>query len=235
MAPLLSPAIAQATHVEFTLHTLGWKAFQDLCAAVAAEVLGRPVQIFLPSKDGGRDGAFIGTWVDAPDEPPAKSTIQCKFVGKPDAKLGLQNLKNEIEKVSKLAERGLAHDYIIITNAKISGETEAEISKAFEEAGAKQCRVLGYDWLIYTIRSSPRLRMMVPRLYGLGDLSQIIDERAYAQAKYVLSSMSDDLRCFVITEAHRNSVAALTKHGFTRRPCFWQIHYWGQSRYRCVR
>lgn len=101
-----------------------------------------------------------------------------------------------------------------MTNARITGRSEAAIVEAFERAGATQCRVLGNDWLTLQIRERPRLRMMVPRLYGLGDLSQIIDERAYDQAKYVLSAMGDDLRCFVITDAHRKSVRAITRHGF---------------------
>ncbi len=54
-----SRSTAQATEVDFALHTLGWKAFQDLAIAVAAEVLGRPVEIFLSARDGGRDGAFL--------------------------------------------------------------------------------------------------------------------------------------------------------------------------------
>jgi hypothetical protein len=29
-----TPPLAQAHHVDFALHTLGWKAFQDLCAQV---------------------------------------------------------------------------------------------------------------------------------------------------------------------------------------------------------
>lgn len=41
--------------------------------------------------------------------------------------------------------------------------------------------------------------MMVPRVYGLGDLSQILDERAYAQATAVLESMREDLAKVVIT------------------------------------
>jgi hypothetical protein len=198
----------------FNLHTLGWKAFQDLCAAVASEVLGRPVQVFLPSKDGGRDGAFVGTWQGAPDVASTKSTIQCKFTSKGDATLTLSALKTELKKIPRLAQRGLVHDYIIMSNASISGAAEAEVVSAFEKAGAAQARVFGRDWLTAQIRERPRLRMMVPRLYGIGDLSQIIDERAYAQARYILSAMGEDLRCFVITDAHRKSVHALTQHGF---------------------
>ncbi len=49
------------------LHRIGWKAFQDPCAAIAADILGRPVQTFLPSDDSGRDSAFVGTWEGAED------------------------------------------------------------------------------------------------------------------------------------------------------------------------
>ena len=198
----------------YELHTLGWKAFQDLCLAVASEVLARPVQSFLPSKDGGRDGAFIGTWSGAPDLPSAKSTIQCKFTSKPDANITLKSLQSELAKVASLVKRKLAHDYVIITNAGVSGESESKITNAFEKAGAKRARIFGRDWLTSQIRERPRLRMMVPRLYGLGDLTQIIDDRAYDQAAQILSAMGDDLRCFVITDAYRKSVQAITNHSF---------------------
>jgi len=196
------------------LTSLGWKAFQDLCTAVASEVLNRPVQIFLSTNDGGRDGAFVGTWKGAPDTPECKSTIQCKFTSKRDTNLTLAHLRQELGKVARLVRRGLAHDYIIMTNASISGETDAEICDAFQKAGAIQCRVFGRDWITVQLAERARLRMMVPRVYGIGDLSQILDERAYTQAQYILSAMGDDLRCFVPTAAHRDAVQALTTHGF---------------------
>lgn len=204
----------QANQVEFALHTLGWKAFQDLAVAVAAEVLERPVQVFLPANDGGRDGAFVGTWPGAPDIPDAKSTIQCKFSGKAGATLKLSDVSGELSKIASLAERGLAHDYVLLTNLGISGNCEAEIVGALEAAGAKRARALGREWLTAEIRQRSRLRRMVPRLYGLGDLSQIIDERAYLQARYILSAMGDDLAAFVTTAAYRQSVEALQKHRF---------------------
>jgi hypothetical protein len=65
--------------------------------AIASEVLGRPVQIFLPSNDGRRDGAFIGTWKGASDRAEDKS-IQCKHSGRADASLTLSQLKPELPK-----------------------------------------------------------------------------------------------------------------------------------------
>ena len=47
---------------EFELHTLGWRAFQDLCVAVVRTVWGHIVSAFADSNDAGRDGAFYGIW-----------------------------------------------------------------------------------------------------------------------------------------------------------------------------
>lgn len=57
---MTSKATVHGPEVFYALHTLGWKAFQDLCIAVATEVLGKPIETFLSSRDGGRDGAFVG-------------------------------------------------------------------------------------------------------------------------------------------------------------------------------
>lgn len=43
-----------AYHVDFALHTLGWKAFQDLCAQVMEEELKTTVSVYREAQDGGR-------------------------------------------------------------------------------------------------------------------------------------------------------------------------------------
>lgn len=198
----------------FDLRALGWKAFQDLCIAISSEVLQRPVQSFLHSRDGGRDAAFVGAWNGDLAHDGEKSTIQCKFIGKPNAKLSLSQLKPELAKVARLAQSGLAHDYLVMTNAGVSGEADAQICAAFKATGAKVCQVLSGDWIEQQLRTRPALRMMAPRVYGIGDLSLILDDRAAEQARYMLSTLGDDLRCFVPTAAHRQAVAALQEKGF---------------------
>lgn len=198
--------------MSYDLSQLGWKAFQDLASAVAAEILQRPVQTFLGSKDGGRDAAFLGTW-DGP-EGQKKSTVQCKFMGKPGANLTLSSLKGELAKAKKLAAEGLAEDYVIMTNAGVSGEADAQLCKAFEAVGVNICRTFGGDWIVQQLTENPKLRMLVPRVYGIGDLSHIITGHGYKQAKAILNSMGSDLSCFVPTDAYRDAVTALREHGF---------------------
>lgn len=56
--------------------------------------------------------------------------------------------------------------------------------------------------------------MLVPRIYGIGDLSQIITDLACKQAKAILENMGSDLICFVPTDAHRQAIKALQEHRF---------------------
>lgn len=208
--------LAQAHEISYELHSLGWKAFQDLCATVTAEILGQTVETFLPSRDAGRDGAFHGTWKPKQGETLTGSfTVQCKFSSSADKRLSLKELRDELKKAKQLAARGIADNYLLMTNAGISGVAHQQIVRAFLALpGIRECRIFGKTRLCQFIRESARLRMLVPRVYGLGDLSQILDQRAYDQAQEILSSLGDDLAKFVITEAHRKSVRAILDHGF---------------------
>lgn len=74
------PAKAHATELCYELHTLGWKAFQNLCITIIGEVFGQTAQSFFDSHDGGRDGAFHGMWTPTSGEAfTGTYTAQCKF------------------------------------------------------------------------------------------------------------------------------------------------------------
>jgi hypothetical protein len=207
---------AQAYEISYDLHTLGWKAFQDLCATITSEIWGQTVQVFFPSHDGGRDGAFSGNWKPNGNEALSGSfTVQCKFSSKRDNRLTLQQLADELNKAKRLAARGLAKNYFVMTSNSITGTEDEEVRRAFEALpGIDKCLVYGKEWITKTIRENPRLRMLVPRIYGIGDLSQILDERACSQARAILSALGEDLGKFVITMPYRQSAKALVDHRF---------------------
>jgi energy-coupling factor transporter ATP-binding protein EcfA2 len=199
----------------FDLHTLGWHSFQQLCLSVSREVLGQTVQSFLDSNDGGRDGAFSGNWNQHKgDSLSGRFVIQCKFTSRAGYALTPSDLEEEFGKVERLVSKSECDVYILMTNAGVSGATELKLKEEFKEAGVKDVLVLGVTWLEDQIRESKHLRMMVPRVYGLGDLSQILDERAYAQATAVLESMREDLAKVVLTESYRRAARALDEHRF---------------------
>ena len=78
----------------------------------------------------------------------------------------------------------------------------------------KHVAIFGSTWVEQQIRDKTQLRMLVPRVYGLGDLSKILDDRAYRQARVILESMRDDLVKVVVTNAYQKAASALDKHGF---------------------
>lgn len=209
-------AKVQAAEVNYELHSLGWKAFQQLCVSVTSEVWGQTVQGFFDSRDGGRDGAFYGSWVPKAGElVQGAFTVQCKFTSQPSNTLKLSDLRDDLTKAERLAARGLADNYFLFTNSRLTGASDEKIRAVFEAIpGIKHFAAYGVDRISQFIRESPRLRMLVPRVYGLGDLSQILDERAYDQATEILSSLGDDLAKFVITDAYQRSAKAIVEHGF---------------------
>jgi energy-coupling factor transporter ATP-binding protein EcfA2 len=199
----------------YSLHTLGWNDFQRLCLTITREILGQTVESFLDSHDGGRDGAFTGTWNVAGGESLRGSfVIQCKFTSKINSVLRRSDLRDEVEKAKKLVGQGLCDSYVLMTNAGLSGVADEWIKALFKEAGVSYVATFGSSWISQQIRDNKRLRMLVPRLYGLGDLSQILDERAYAQARTILEAMSEDLDKVVVTASYRKAIEAINEHGF---------------------
>ncbi|MCY4090695.1 MAG: hypothetical protein OXF62_07745 [Caldilineaceae bacterium] len=177
--------------------------------------MGQTVEAFLDSHDGGRDGAFTGKWrAEGGEDLCGPFVIQCKFTNRANYYLRRSDLSDEVEKARKLVESGSCNSYVLMTNAGVSGTRANEITGDLKAVGVKYVRILCSTWIIQQIRENTRLRMLVPRVYGLGDLSQILDERAYAQARAVLDSMREELAKVVVTDAYQRAVEAIDKHGF---------------------
>lgn len=203
----------QSGRPSYELHSLGWSGFQDLCGTILADTWGQTFQTFAAGNDAGRDGAFGGQWSSSDGAFQGSMTVQCKFSVDPDAAITASTLADELPKAKRLAERGLADNYLLMTNCRITGEREEQLRTLFPFITGRFV-VYGHEVICRMIHESARLRVLVPRLYGLGDLSQIMDERAYAQARALLSHMGDGLKTFVITDAYRRAAKAIDEHGF---------------------
>ena len=199
----------------YDLHKLGWNSFQQLCLTILREILGQTVESFLDSHDGGRDGGFAGKWnVEGQEDLSGPFVVQCKHTSKSNYVLKESDISDEVEKVKRLVARGQCDTYILLTNAGLTGDTESKISKHFRDAGVKYFRAYGSTWFNQQIRENKRLRMLVPRVYGLGDLTQILDERAYSQARNIIESMRDEFAKVVVTDAYRKASEAMDRRGF---------------------
>ncbi|BCC75194.1 hypothetical protein bcgnr5416_15760 [Bacillus cereus] len=203
---------------KYNLYGLGWKGFENLCGCIMQHVLGPTYTPFSEGADGGRDGYFEGNGVSTLIKDKClsgKFIFQCKHTSKNNQSFNLSIVKKEYEKVKRLVETIGAQHYIIFTNYNVSGINEAIIREKFLEIpGLESCIVLGQDWFDLTIDINPIVRRLVPRLYGIGDLSQIIDERILNQSKQVLDELQVNAKTFVSTQAYQNALIALENYGF---------------------
>lgn len=202
---------------KYNLHLLGWKQFEDLCTNIMHEVLGLTFTPFSEGKDSGRDGYFEGKdSFDFNDKClTGKFVFQCKHTSNPNKSLTFSVVENEINKIRKLVNNNRAEHYIILTNYKISADNDNIIrSKFLSILGLKSCIILGQEWFERVIDSNKILRRLVPRLYGIGDLSEVLDERVYKQSYEVLQELKANVTTFVSTKCYQDALQAIAQKRF---------------------
>tara|TARA_R110001583_G_scaffold71053_1_gene200683 strand:- start:3062 stop:5380 length:2319 start_codon:yes stop_codon:yes gene_type:complete len=195
---------------DLALHTIGWRAFQDLGSQVCEVVLGRPVEIFREAQDGGQDAVFL---IPAGSDVPPIGTVQCKHTSDAKKALKLSDLTAEINHIEELVKAGQADTYVFMTNMSVDAPVSAAMRAKLRALGVRKPHILGRQFIVRVIRSSARLRALVPQVYGLGDLTSIVDERLSEQSRALLDSWIPKLRTYVPTQAHRAAVKAISEHG----------------------
>lgn len=195
---------------DLALHTIGWRAFQDLCSQVCEVSLGCSVEIYREAQDGGQDAVFLIP--STPDMPPI-GTVQCKHTSDASKTLKVSDLTAEISHVEELVKAGQADTYAFMTNMSVDAPVAAAMRAKLRSLGVRKPHILGRQYIVRVIRSSARLRALVPQVYGLGDLTSIIDERLSEQSRALLDSWIPKLRTYVPTKAHRAAVNAISVHG----------------------
>ncbi|MFF2631908.1 hypothetical protein ACFVR6_03385 [Microbacterium sp. NPDC058021] len=187
-------------------------------------MLGQTFHTFADSNDGGRDGAFFGAWksiseadsnlIPAAISDSRATVAQCKFSVKAQGTLTPSTLESELAKVKRLNVAGLCDSYILVTNLRVSGKTESWLLAALKKVGVDHGLVLDGEWIAQQISRRADLRRYVPRVYGLGDLGQILDDRRLQQASALMSRLGEDLATFVPTAVYKRAADAIASHGF---------------------
>ncbi len=201
----------------YNLHRLGWAAFEDLCMQVMRVILGETCTRYRPGPDAGRDGWFRGNASNrlvAECNLNGNFVIQCKHTSLQHEPLQISLLNSEIAKIEKIAAVEPCH-YLLMTNRQVSAISDQNIREKFESiAGVKSCWVFSETWIEDTIDAHPRLLRLVPRLYGIGDLSQIISSTIQQQTEAIIEDLMPSFRTFVPTESYRKADTTLNEHGF---------------------
>ena len=205
------PSRAEGPWSDLSLHSIGWKAFQDLCSQVCEVVLDRPVEIFREAQDDGQDAVFL--LPSTQDGRADVGTVQCKHSSDPIKRLRVSDISREVDHIKQLVQAGQAHTYVLMTSMSVDAPVAAAIRNKLNALGVRKPHILGKQYLIRAIRSSQRLRALVPQVYGLGDLTTILDQRFVQQTRALLDHWLPKLKLYVPTSAHREAVRALSEHG----------------------
>lgn len=202
--------IVQGPNLDLALHTIGWKAFQDLSAQVVEASIGCPVSVYREAQDGGQDATFL-IKTDGIN-PSTVGTVQCKHTSNAQRRLKAADIDQELHKVERLASQGQANTYIFITNMSVDAPVALVIGQKLREVGVENPQIWGKEKIVLEVKSSSKLRALVPQVYGLGDLSSIMDARAVKQTKELLGHWLPKLKSYVTTTAHAKAVHAIEKY-----------------------
>jgi len=211
--PISIPIVARRAHgpwSDLALHTIGWRAFQDLCSQVCEVVLGRTVEIFREAQDGGQDAVFL---IPSVADMSPIGTVQCKHTSEFNKALKVRDLTPEINHVEELVKVGQADTYVFMTNMSLDAPVAAAMRFKLRALGVRKPHILGRQFIVRAIKSSAKLRALVPQVYGLGDLTSIIDERLSEQSRALLDSWIPKLRTYVPTKAHRDAIHSISEYG----------------------
>jgi hypothetical protein len=124
----------------FPLYNLTWQEFEKLIALICEKILGTGTIIFSTGTDGGRDAKFTGKAQNFPSKTSpweGKFIIQAKHTEKPNAKCSDYDFKKILndevnQRLKKLTENNELDYYLLFTNRRLSGTTDAKITDFIE-------------------------------------------------------------------------------------------------------
>lgn len=174
---------------DYRLYELSEAEFEALAVRICLHWLGNGVVPFAPGRDGGRDGKFLGTAKDFPNDKHPLSghfVIQAKHVAAPDKSCSDADfgrlLKKEHLKVKRLNGDGLCDHYIVFTNRKLTGGADEALIKALQAQGIKSAHIIGVERINLALETYPDLRASLPNLdepqpfrFNPEDLVEVID------------------------------------------------------------
>jgi len=151
------------------LYELNDDEFERLAVRICTRWLGEGVIPFALGRDGGRDGRFDGTATSFPSATApisGKIVIQAKHVSAPDKSCSDRDFKRlldgELAKVKALIDDDLCDHYIVFTNRKLTGGSDAALLKKLRAAGLKSAHIVGIERIDLALEEFPDIRTSLP-------------------------------------------------------------------------
>lgn len=182
--------------LDYRLHELADSRFEELVGMLCRFELGSGTVVFSKGPDGGRDGRFEGTAERLPSKNApwsGKFIIQAKHTSNAIASCSDNEfhgnkssvIAKEIPRIIALVKNGEVDNYILFTNRKLSGDTDALVRKHIvDKTGVGKVHLIGSQVLSQmialhwsTIRSAfPELaQAQGPLRFYRQDVAEILD------------------------------------------------------------
>ena len=173
------------------LHDLPWQEFEKLVVLICERILGTGTINFSAGPDGGRDGKFIGKAENFPSKAApweGRFIIQAKHTKRPEAKCSDSDFKKILEnevnnRVKTLVDNNELDYYLLFTNRKLSGITDAGISDFIDTNLKVENRVIGDERIQLWLKKHPDIgktlnlnKLFLPLEFYEKDLKEIILE-----------------------------------------------------------
>ncbi len=155
--------------MRFDYHDLYNQQFEALVVAICTQLLGSGVQPFSTGPDGGRDARFQGTAANLPNSTEPHSgnfVVQAKHTEHPFAKYSdpifsskaaSSVLSEEANRLKNLVKSGEVDHYLLFSNRRLSGDTEASIrQRLLRETGVGSAELFCVERIELCLKQYPK-------------------------------------------------------------------------------
>lgn len=213
----------------YRLDELGWYQFEWLCQSLLKSVFGIGIQCWGGHSDWGRDAYYPdklewtkGVLVAGP------FIFQVKFVSganSANAKVHdglIKAVREECDSSIKRLRAGKISEpqqYVLMTNAPVSGTLRQSITDAFAKVFSKvTVHILQGADIEAMLDAKPLIRQSFPQLLGLRDLrlllSEVVEKPILERSTLALERAEELARVFVPTATYSRALTVLLKHHF---------------------
>ena len=143
---------------QYKFHRIGPDEFEIIVAYILENKYGRPFLVYKGGRDGGIDAEASNIGMLTND----KIIVQVKHTSdelktlKDGKRISI--FENEKSKVEKLVDENKLETYVIVTNYQLPAGQAQKLKECFEEAGAKNVEVHGYETLCTWVSGSRDLK-----------------------------------------------------------------------------
>ena len=177
---------------KYKFHLITSDDFENLAAIVLEDKYKRPFHVYKRGRDGGIDAeaSNIGFLTNE------KIIVQVKHTSNESGTLTESTRKSVFEKekpkVEKLVKDNKLETYVIFTNYPLPASQAQHLKECFEEAGARNVEVVGYETLCNWLNGSSGLKATLLANYPVINPASIVNTTIHKYDEFNVIILNED-------------------------------------------